>query len=89
MGDYLNNQIQIKRNNFNQNNIQFENHKKSSKSDDNLKKAARDFEAIFITQILRNMRRSISESNLFGGSISGDIYKRWDRHRDRPLTVSY
>lgn len=38
-----------------------------------LKKAAQSFEAIFITQILSNMRRSIN-SGLFGKGISSDIY---------------
>ena len=38
-----------------------------------LKKAAQNFEAIFITQILSNMRRSIN-SGLFGKGMSSDIY---------------
>ena len=38
-----------------------------------LKKAAQNFEAIFITQILSNMRRSIN-SGLFGKGMSSEIY---------------
>ena len=38
-----------------------------------LRKAARNFEAIFITQILSNMRRSIN-SGLFGKGMSSDMY---------------
>ena len=40
-----------------------------------LKKAAQNFEAIFITQILSNMRRSIN-SGLFGQGMSSDMYHR-------------
>ncbi|MFQ5675737.1 MAG: transglycosylase SLT domain-containing protein [bacterium] len=38
-----------------------------------LKRAAQDFEAIFISQILQNMRRSM-KSGLFGDGVSSDIY---------------
>ena len=38
-----------------------------------LKKAAQNFEAIFITQILSNMRRGIN-SGLFGQGMSSDMY---------------
>ncbi|RMF66785.1 MAG: hypothetical protein D6743_05885 [Calditrichaeota bacterium] len=39
-----------------------------------LKRAAQDFEAILIAQLLRSMRRSMPESSLFGSGVSGDIY---------------
>jgi Rod binding domain-containing protein len=39
-----------------------------------IKKAAQDFEAIFVAQILKNMRRSMSESGLFGQGVANDIY---------------
>jgi soluble lytic murein transglycosylase-like protein len=40
-----------------------------------LKKAAQDFEAIIITQMLKNMRRSMPESQLFGNGFAGDMYQ--------------
>ncbi|MCG8606984.1 transglycosylase SLT domain-containing protein [bacterium] len=39
-----------------------------------IRKAAQDFEAIFVAQILKNMRRSLSESGLFGQGLANDIY---------------
>ncbi|MFQ5705969.1 MAG: transglycosylase SLT domain-containing protein [bacterium] len=40
-----------------------------------LRKAAQNFEAFFLTQLLQTMRKSIPNSNLFGKGQSGDIYK--------------
>lgn len=48
--------------------------KPNEKEKDRLKRAAQNFEAIFVSQILRNMRRSNTESGLFGNGMSGDIY---------------
>lgn len=45
------------------------------KTTDSLRKAAQDFEAIFINYLLKTMRRSIPNSNLFGDGISGEFYK--------------
>lgn len=39
-----------------------------------LKKAAQDFEAIIIGQLLQGMRKSFPESGLFGSSAGSDIY---------------
>ena len=39
-----------------------------------LKEAAQDFEAIFLTMILKNMRKSMPQSNLFGNGPGADIY---------------
>ncbi len=39
-----------------------------------LKEAAQNFEAIFINQLLSNMRKTIPESNLFGSGLSSEIY---------------
>ncbi len=39
-----------------------------------LKEAAQDFEAIFLTMILKNMRKSVPESGLFGTGPGADIY---------------
>ena len=47
---------------------------KNKKDDDKLKQAARDFEAIFVGQIMRNMRQSLSESGMFGKGVASDIY---------------
>lgn len=48
--------------------------KPNEKEKDRLKRAAQNFEAIFVSQLLRNMRRSNTESGLFGNGMSGDIY---------------
>lgn len=40
-----------------------------------LRKAAQDFEAIFIAQLLKNMRKGVSESGLFGKGFSGSMYQ--------------
>lgn len=68
-------QILLKKIQPKQNYIQLNKAKKSKNDDDNLRKAAQQFEAIFISQFLKNTRRSISESSMFGSGISGDIYK--------------
>jgi Rod binding domain-containing protein len=47
---------------------------KADRQDAKLQKAAQDFEAIFVSEILKKMRRSVSESGLFGGGVAGDIY---------------
>lgn len=39
-----------------------------------LKKAAQDFESIFIAQILKNMRKSVPEGGLFGNDMAGEFY---------------
>jgi len=39
-----------------------------------LKQAAQDFESIFITQILKNMRKSVPESKLFGNDNASEFY---------------
>jgi len=39
-----------------------------------LRKAAQDFESIFISQILKNMRKTIPESGLFGNGLAGEFY---------------
>ncbi len=54
---------------------QSKNHEVASNNPDALKKAAQGFEAIFIATLLRTMRRSVPESNLFGSGIAGDFYK--------------
>ena len=40
----------------------------------NLKEAARGFEAIFISELLKVMRKSIGKSNLLGQGLGGEIY---------------
>lgn len=40
-----------------------------------LKKVCADFESIFISQLLKNMRSSVEESNLFGNVTGSDIYQ--------------
>lgn len=40
-----------------------------------LKKACRDFEAIFISYMLKAMNKTTENSNLFGDGLGGDIYK--------------
>ena len=39
-----------------------------------LKKACAEFESLFINQLLKTMRRSIPESELFEGGLQKDIY---------------
>ncbi len=39
-----------------------------------LRKAGDGFEAIFLTQILKNMRKSIPKSGLFGDGLAGEFY---------------
>lgn len=46
----------------------------SEKDIQKLEQAAQDFEAIFIAQLLRGMRRSIPQSGIFGKGLSADIY---------------
>jgi len=40
-----------------------------------LKKAAKDFEAIIITQMLKNMRRSLPDSGMFGKGVGSEMYQ--------------
>jgi len=40
-----------------------------------LRKACKDFESIFISYLLKNMRKTTDESDLFGGGLGGDIYQ--------------
>ncbi len=40
-----------------------------------LKKACRDFEAIFISYMLKSMNKTTENSDLFGSGLGGDIYK--------------
>jgi len=40
-----------------------------------LRKACKDFESIFISYILKNMRKTTEESGLFGEGLGGDIYQ--------------
>ncbi|RMD90450.1 MAG: lytic transglycosylase domain-containing protein [Calditrichaeota bacterium] len=40
----------------------------------NLKEAAQGFEALFISELLKVMRKSIGKSNLLGEGLSGEIY---------------
>ncbi len=40
-----------------------------------LQKACKDFEAIFISFMLKSMRKASEESDLFGGGLGNDIYK--------------
>ncbi len=42
---------------------------------DKLKKAAQNFEAIFIAQLLQNVRKSMPKSGLFGDGFSGSMYQ--------------
>ncbi|MBN1290300.1 MAG: rod-binding protein [Candidatus Latescibacteria bacterium] len=39
-----------------------------------LREAARGFEAIFIKKLLSSMRSTMSEGNMFGNGVAGDIY---------------
>ncbi len=39
-----------------------------------LKKTAQDFESIFLTMILKNMRQAIPKSDLFGEGMAGEVY---------------
>ncbi|MFQ5754087.1 MAG: rod-binding protein, partial [bacterium] len=71
----IKNQLPLPPTDVKQKYFSFENPTISENSDDKLKKAAQDFEAIFVAQILHNMQRSISASSLFGEGIAGDIYK--------------
>ncbi len=41
-----------------------------------LKKACREFEAIFISYILKSMRKATQKSDLFGGGFGSDIYQQ-------------
>jgi soluble lytic murein transglycosylase-like protein len=41
-----------------------------------LKKACREFEAIFISYILKNMRKTTQQSDLFGSGLGSDIYQQ-------------
>lgn len=41
-----------------------------------LKKACREFEAIFISYILKSMRKATEKSDLFGGGFGNDIYQQ-------------
>lgn len=40
-----------------------------------LKKACADFEAIFLSQLLRTMRRTVPKSGLLDGGLAEDIYR--------------
>lgn len=40
-----------------------------------LKKAAKDFESIIISQMLKNMRRSMPDSGMFGKGVGSDMYQ--------------
>jgi soluble lytic murein transglycosylase-like protein len=40
-----------------------------------LRKAATDFESLFVQQLLKQMRKSIPDSGLFGEGMAGDIYQ--------------
>ena len=40
-----------------------------------LKKACRDFEAIFMSQMLDSMRDTLTNTSVFGNSLGKDIYK--------------
>jgi len=42
---------------------------------DRLKKACRDFESIFISYVLKNMRKTSGDSELFGDGLGGEIYQ--------------
>jgi len=46
-----------------------------AKPDEKLQKAAQEFEALFVGYLLKSMRKSIPESNLFGNGISGNMYQ--------------
>jgi len=40
-----------------------------------LRDAAQQFEALFVGYLLKNMRKTIPESKLFGSGLSGDLYR--------------
>jgi len=42
---------------------------------DRLKKACKDFEAVFMSQVLDSMRDTLSNTSVFGNSLGKDIYK--------------
>jgi flagellar protein FlgJ len=42
--------------------------------EEKLKKACMDFESLFIHQILKSMRQTISETNFFGGGPAEEIF---------------
>jgi flagellar protein FlgJ len=46
-----------------------------SKEDAKLKQACRDFEAIFLTYMLKKMRQTVSESKLISGGRGEEIFR--------------
>ncbi len=55
--------------------------KYSEKDLEKLKKAAQNFEAILVNQILKSMRKSIPESGLFGEGVASEFYTgMFDEH---------
>ena len=46
-----------------------------SKSDDKLKNACADFEAIFIKQMLDSMRKTVEKTSLLSGGMAEDIFE--------------
>jgi flagellar protein FlgJ len=47
----------------------------SSREDKKLKDACRDFEAIFLNSILKEMRKTVQKTNLFGSSQQEEIFQ--------------
>ncbi len=46
-----------------------------SRQDAQLRKAAQDFEAIFLRQLLKSMRRTVNESSLWGDGREMELYR--------------
>jgi flagellar protein FlgJ len=44
------------------------------KGEEDLKKAAREFEAFFLNYLLKTMRESVPKDGLFGGGTGEDVY---------------
>lgn len=51
----------------------------SQTKEKDLKKMCTQFESIFITHLLRQMRKALPKSDFLGGGIAGDIFRdQWD-----------
>lgn len=54
--------------------------------EEKLREACKDFESLFVQQVLRSMRKTISKSDLFSGGAGGEIFESlFDQELSRNL----
>lgn len=55
--------------------------------EDKLREACKDFESLFVQQVLKSMRKTVSKSDFFGGGPGGEIFESlFDQELSRSIT---